>query len=402
MALRTINDETLSAIAEAIRDKNGKTTTYLPTEMPDAIANISGGGGDGPTEAERTFTDNIDYMFANGNFIDWQDRFPFILKDIRSMSYTFSSCPEDADLSGITITTIDLDDNQAGANAAYAFQKSNINSLPMVNGSLCILNSRLFYFCYYLQDDKIRDFIMNPNLKLAWRPFANNSSSIGVNQLFGDCYSLKNVSDILLYIHQWFIDNPITYTRNLTDSYSTMCHNCYSLDEVCNIPVIEFPSHGGNTSNMMSSIVTYCGRAKDVTFCTNNGVPYVKKWKGQTFDLSTYTGYTSLGGRSNILNYNSGITADKQVTDDTTYQALKDDPDWFTTNVAYSRYNHDSAVNTINSLPDCSAYLATAGGTNTIKFKGAAGELTDGGAINTLTEEEIAVAVAKGWTVTLV
>ena len=103
-----------------------------------------------------------------------------------------------------------------------------------------------------------------------------------------------------------------------------------------------------------------------------------------------------------ITNYSSGITADKLVTDDTTYQALKNDPDWFSTKVEYSRYNHDSAVNTINSLPDTSAYLATAGGTNTIKFKGAAGSKTDGGAINTLTEAEIAVATAKGWTVTFV
>ena len=98
----------------------------------------------------------------------------------------------------------------------------------------------------------------------------------------------------------------------------------------------------------------------------------------------------------------SGITADKKVTDDVSYQALKNDPDWYTTDIAYSRFNHDSAVRTINSLPDTSAYLATAGGTNTIKFKGEAGSATDGGAINTMTEEEIAVATAKGWTVSLV
>jgi hypothetical protein len=67
----------------------------------------------------------------------------------------------------------------------------------------------------------------------------------------------------------------------------------------------------------------------------------------------------------------------------------------------YSRYNHDSAVRTINSLPDASAYLATTSGTNTIKFRGEAGSSTDGGAINTLTAEEIAVATAKGWTVSL-
>jgi hypothetical protein len=102
-----------------------------------------------------------------------------------------------------------------------------------------------------------------------------------------------------------------------------------------------------------------------------------------------------------ILDYNSGITADKQVKDDATYQALKNDPDWFTVDLYYSRYNHDSAVATINSLPDTSAYLAEKGGTNTIRFLSTSGSLTDGGAINTLTEEEIAVATAKGWTVSL-
>ena len=81
---------------------------------------------------------------------------------------------------------------------------------------------------------------------------------------------------------------------------------------------------------------------------------------------------------------------------------MKNNPDWFTCNFAYSRYNHDSAVETINSLPDTSAYIAANGGTNTIKFKGVAGSATDGGAINTLTEAEIAVAAAKGWTVSLV
>jgi hypothetical protein len=115
-------------------------------------------------------------------------------------------------------------------------------------------------------------------------------------------------------------------------------------------------------------------------------------------DLSNFTGYCNM--TYNITTYNSGITADKEVKDDATYQALKNDPDWFSIKVEYSRYNHDSAVETINSLPDTSAYLATAGGTNTIKFKGASGSKTDGGAINTLTEAEIAVAAAKGWTVT--
>ena len=64
-----------------------------------------------------------------------------------------------------------------------------------------------------------------------------------------------------------------------------------------------------------------------------------------------------------------------------------------------SVYNHDSAVETINSLPDTSAYLAEKGGTNTIRFKSDQGANTEGGAIGNLTAEEIAVAAAKGWTV---
>jgi hypothetical protein len=64
-----------------------------------------------------------------------------------------------------------------------------------------------------------------------------------------------------------------------------------------------------------------------------------------------------------------------------------------------SVYNHDSAVETINSLPDTSAFLAEAGGTNTIQFHSDQGANTEGGAIGNLTAEEIAVAAAKGWTV---
>ena len=124
--------------------------------------------------------------------------------------------------------------------------------------------------------------------------------------------------------------------------------------------------------------------------------------KSQTINLSNafQVGWTSFP--SDIYNYNSGITKEKEVKDDATYQALKNDPDWYATNESYARYNHDSAVNTINSLPDTSAYLATAGGTNTIKFYDDSAIGTDEGPASNLTEEEIAVATAKGWSVALV
>ena len=166
-----------------------------------------------------------------------------------------------------------------------------------------------------------------------------------------------------------------------------------SIDELVNIPLSN--KAGVSTSNQFTDIYRL-SRVKNFTYETNNGQPYVVSWKNQKIDLTNNIGY---GDRGSVINYNSGITADKEVKDATTYEALKNDADWFTVDVNYSRYNHDSAVATINSLPDTSAYLAENGGTNTIKFRGASGSATDGGAINTLTEEEIAVAVAKGWTV---
>ena len=180
--------------------------------------------------------------------------------------------------------------------------------------------------------------------------------------------------------------------------YYELFNNCYALDEVNNISVVLGKIANGNA---FYNTFKKCYRLKNITFQKVNNQPVVAQWSKQTIDLSSFIGYTNIP--SNITTaYNSGITTNKKVNSATTYQNLKNDPDWFTDNVAYSRYNHDSALATIQSLPDTSAYLATAGGTNTIKFKSKSGSSTDGGAINTLTEEEIAIATAKGWTITFV
>ena len=200
--------------------------------------------------------------------------------------------------------------------------------------------------------------------------------------MFSHCVSLRKLPDISM------LASGDRYGSSL---YYSGFNYCISMDEIINLPVITATF----TSNAFYTTFDYCGRLKNMTFETNeDGTPKTANWKSQVIDL-TYAGWVSPTYMSYLLDHNSGITIDKEVIDDATYQALKDDPDWFTSSSLYCRYNHDSAVNTINSLPDTSAY-----GTNTIKFSGIAGSATDGGAINTLTEEEIAVAAAKGWTVT--
>lgn len=217
-------------------------------------------------------------------------------------------------------------------------------------------------------------------------------TSTNIKSMFSNCYSLRKIPESLLK-QMWTLN-----TTSSNNMYSDMFVKTYTLDEIVGVGV----SPATFTSNMFNTFVSAGCRLKNLIFATNeDGTPQTANWKNQTINLANELGYvSSVLNVASITNYNSGITADKEVKDDATYQALKDDPDWFTFDAAYSRYNHDSAVNTINSLPDTSAYITANGGTNTIKFQGAAGSATDGGACNTLTEEEIAVATAKGWTVT--
>lgn len=268
----------------------------------------------------------------------------------------------------------------------------------------------------------------------------NSTASVNIKQIVAGCQRLRDIENLFNAEELSALSNIVATNQATMPNYSIMCSNCYSLrklpswykmlnispnstigndiyanwfgntpqnrgfnscyslDEITDFPIIK--TSGTLDTNSFSSTVSYCNRLKNFIFEMDNGTPFVKRWKSQTIDFSVNVGYADTD--AHITGYNSGITLSKKVTTGTQYQALKNDPDWWTASVNYSRYDHTSAVLTINSLPDTSAYLAEAGGTNTIKFQGECGSSTDGGAINTLTPEEIAVATAKGWTVTLV
>ena len=375
MALKTINDEHLVAIGNAIREKNGTTTQYKPSEMGAAISALSGGDFD---EEDLKLTGDIDYMFYQGNW-DW-----FLNKY------------------GHQITTEDID------SAQYCFEGSTVEAIPF--------EINCFTPTYNLGTTVARMFYNCKNLKEA--PVINNLTPSGMSYMFNGCSKLKSINNInisdgskLTYGIANMFDgcnslrniNPNLLAPLSNDTsgngVGSMFFGCYSLDEVINMPA---PNAKLGPYNKFTNTFVYCWRLKDVIFKTNeNGTPLVRNWSGQSIILTSAGWIVNTRPITDITGYNSGITADKAVSDAATYEVLKNDPDWFATTSEYSRYNHDSAVNTINSLPDCSAYLASSGeAVNTIKFISYAGEATDGGAISNLTEEEIAVAVAKGWTVT--
>lgn len=407
--------EKLGAIGDAIRAKTGGTELLTLDAMPTAIESISGAaepviealsvtsngtytasnGVDGyspitvnvpqdggPPESAFVISGDCNYRFANNgwNWFIEQHGNKITTEDINNASHMFYYS---------SIKDIPFEINvRDDAYIDYMFYGTKIKTLPYINGK--IQNASYFCNSCSMLNNIPEDWAEH----IDWSRFHSYSYATR-NAMFASCFSIKYIPDSLMAELWGNIGNFANHV-----AHNNQFYQCYSIDEVNNI----IPHQATLTTNRCNDMFSYCGRLKNATFALqDDGTPYTVSWKAQILDLSISLGYlnnTSL--KIYILNYNSGITADKEVTDDTTYQALKNDPDWFTCNVAYSRYNHDSAVATINSLPDTSAYIATAGGTNTIKFNGAAGSATDGGAINTLTEEEIAVATAKGWTVTLV
>lgn len=263
-----------------------------------------------------------------------------------------------------------------------------------------------FSGCKNLTDTEIKSFLSHFN-------FSGLTDST-VASLFNECQSVRNINSILAQLHarcKDFVNKYIELTK--------LCNKNSVADEIVGLPVpggdVAYDSQGSFTDNFyISGIVDNANRAKKITFATKtDGTPYTVKWCNLTIYLTKQVGYAT--AENDILSHSSvhGITQEKKVSDAATYEALKNDPDYYVYSQAtqtydgnnvnvgllYSRYNHTSAVETINSLPDCSAYCAEKNRTNTIKFKKYSGALTDGGGINTLTAEEIAVATNKGWTV---
>lgn len=380
-----IEDTTLTAIGDAVRAKGNTSDLIKVSELADAITNLPSGGG-GDIEVEPIVLSNSQSYGCGGELAGtYLDLFGDTVstKDITNASnmfygYTAKSIPFDINFkTGLSIATSNMFD-----------LCENLETLPKLLNLSPSNSNYMFSGCYRLRTipDDFCDTWDWSERNNATSAYSSNSS-----YMFNSCYSLRHFPKALLANQ-----NPVAYYGYTY--FSSVFSSCYVLDEFDNLPL---PYTATYTSNLFSRSFDNCSRASKLTFETNDDSSVkVMPWKSQTIDLTYNFGYAYWD--TWCYGYNSGITADKRVKDDATYQALKNDPDWFSTDINYSRYNHDSAVNTINSLPDTSAYLATAGGTNTIKFKGASGSLTDGGAINTLTEEEIAVATAKGWTIALV
>ena len=186
-------------------------------------------------------------------------------------------------------------------------------------------------------------------------PALDISNATELGYMFSYCRKLKSIPNSILE-NCGRGDIP-----EYNQFYYYAFYQCYNLKEILNLDVSVGYS---STSNLFFYFVNDCYSLRRFTFKTNeDGSPIDAQWEEQTLDFSQYVGWAA-----------SSYTAQQWIDGDYTLKPEE----------AY--YNRDSMAETINSLPivrNC-----------TIKFKQAQGQL--------LTEDEIALANSKGWTVSLV
>ena len=382
----------LSAIGTAIRNKTGKTELMTLDEMPTEIAGIST-GSDIPAEL-LTWDWAIDYIDYEGKW----DKFieTYGSRITTTNLFTTANAFTNSKLATIPIV-FNMSTTQLNHQCGSTFWGcQELTTCPTINNLSACSISGFFGLCRRLTSITV---------PISWE-WANNqtsSGSISANGIFQGCSRLRSIDS------SWF---NCDYLCSYYDSfYRNAFYGCKSLDELVGLPVFtksEWTSFSDQAfENFISgdTIDVVCNRLKNVTFKTNNGTPLIAKWANQMIDFGRVGTFYSEDEATNL-----GFTEATRITDATTYQALKNNPDSWTTDLNYSRYNHDSAVATINSLPDTSAFVTqyqqSSGepdSSNILYFRSFStmGASTDGGAINTLTEAEIAVATSKGWTVTM-
>ncbi len=394
MAKAFIEEDTLTAIGDAIRSKGNTTELLKPSEMAGAIRSMVIGEQVIPDEAFENYNDNS-YRFYKGNHTWLIKNHPdLFIEPLRLGAYMFYECGYH--LRELPCKIIISNRN----NLSYAFYGchylTEIDAYPELwlstNNTYNIDMDNMFNGCTNL-NSLPEDIFANDEAPYTSRGLYSGKR----NGIFTSCSSLRKLPNL----------EPLaTDAVHSEDSlYLNLAFNCWALDGITNLPVCS----GAYWGNAFSGIVDDCFRLKDFTFAVNvDGTPIKAQWAYQIIDLgrNIAVGYVPQGYEDMcILSYSdySGITGTTLIEDGADYFRYKNNANSWTNQLAYSRYNKASAVATINSLPDTSEYLAEQedGATNTIIFKGLSGNYTDAGPINSLTEEEIAVATAKGWTVAI-
>lgn len=240
--------------------------------------------------------------------------------------------------------------------------------------------------------------------------FSDYGGNSRKSAFFSDAHCLRRVPDNFL-AEQWAnsaAQGTINWNNYQDFLSANMYKNCYVLPKVLGVPVTA-DTNSRITLNTFSGSFDGCYSLHRLTFYVpTNEAEATMNATGQTIDLTTCgfwasTMYPSLAGIRGFLlesedKNNAFVINTNGLATGTNVENLNS----YALTVAFSTYTRKSAVETINSLPDTSAAITENGGTNTIKFNSSAASAYPAEyKMSELSAAEIAVATAKGWTVTL-
>lgn len=367
-------------------DENDEPVTYTPEEMVAEINALP----PGLSEEDLCLTGYQGYAFymnAWNWFIEKLGN-QITTKDIENMCYMFWYCDKlkeiPFDLNGHSGMEVDISQMFYRCRGLTTIPNIYLPGGPRDMGSL-------FYDCNYI---KTIPADMGTDWDWTKVEATTNAYNKNMSNMFEKCNSILAVpAELISHCNPYVYISYALYNKGF--SY---CHNLEEINNLC------VPYNASWSGNAFNATFQNCDRLKNLTFKTQeDGTPFVcNGWKNQVIDLTT------VGFGSNCKSYNSDLTDDTKVDNMTKWSRLANNtyggwPNYWTDDVKWSVYGRDSAVRTINSLPDVSG----SGSTNTIKFNANGAKsmgITDGSgkSIAELSQEEIAVAAAKGWTVSLV
>lgn len=404
----------LSAIGDAIREKTGKNDLLTLDEMPAEISAIETGGGELPKEAFHIEGD-CQYKFSGKGWNWFLERYgnkitTGTITDARHMFYNNPgklNIPFDLHIMLLYSAMPNFANNIFQGTAFTRYPTLYIHKHELYSDTMIQkvkIGQHIIPQLTSIDPTEQKIFVEDTNIKL-YLTYGSMMGYVGKQEptwLFDmidwdTVHSTEYLSEFggiapVNWQNAFYIEEIPSFPKFYSLATSSYYHHwyginlygCYNLQRI----ILPRPGPATLTSNSFSTKFNLLASMKSFKFdVQEDGSPYSANWKSQTLDM------IQLGFNSPA----SCLDNNYRIIDDETYQRLKDEPKAWGGTAQYSVYNHNSAVETINSLPDTSTY-----GTNTIKFRGQSGSNTDGGAINTLTEEEIAVATAKGWTVSLV
>lgn len=392
MSTLLIQSATLVDIGDAIREKLNTETQYSPSEMPDAIRSIQGRGA-----GVNVLTGDISYLLGYGygtyqtqdytnGFLrnNFQEIFVNHADNITNSHAAFfggrptSSGVQATEEIGDIISYMESInfDNPTDVYFTMAYLGENYTSLPKLTGTITIppshmidsANSPLVTEIDYSELDRdniVGTLVVSPFnsmsfIKNAGEFYKNKTMTITSKVDFADMgFQLNNIDTLYIPKLAFTLDTtPVTGAINIKN--------------LMKIRKIDFQA--GNDTWVLSG-------TNDITWVMNE-IGYATTW-------------------SHISGSNSALThllpTDKQVTatNGGWTEERKADRDSWTLNKYLSCFGRQSFADMFTTLPTIEYNHAFI-----IKVPSGQGRDFDGG-VDALTDEELAIATAKGWTLAL-